>query len=131
MAATITDVTNWSPVIPLLPSTATTASPNPVQLQGLQRHSGIVVVVDVSAVTSTAGVTVSVVGVDRVSGNTWPILTSAAITTVSTTALRIHPGIAVVANQSTSDVLPPLVQINFTNTNSASITYSATAYLTY
>lgn len=125
----ILDATQAGPAVDILTSAARTTSPDTYEVQGIDRYSGLVVVCDVSAVVSTPSITVSILGVDRLSGNTWTILTSPAITAVGTTALKIHPGITTTANLAASDFLPPFTRIVVNHSNANSITYTVAAYL--
>jgi hypothetical protein len=130
VANQIIDVTQAGPAVYILNSASRTATPDTFEIQGIDRYSGLVVVCDVTAITSTPSITVAVQGVDRKSGKTWTILTSAAITATGTTVLKIRPGIAASANVAASDVLPPFTRIAVTHSNSNAITYSVAAYLT-
>lgn len=130
MANTTVDMTQAGPAAYLLTSASRTATPNTYEIQGIDRYTGLVVVVDVTAVTSTPSITVAIQGVDRLSGKTWTILTSAAITATGTTVLKVRPDITASANLAASDVLPPFTRIAVTHGNSNAITYSVAAYLT-
>jgi hypothetical protein len=90
----------------------------------------MVVILDVTAVVTAPSVTVAVAGVDRLSGKTWPIVSSAAILATGTTVLRIAPGLLAVANLIVSDILPPVVRVSVTHLNGNSITYSLSAHVT-
>ena len=81
-------------------------------------------VINVSAVTATPSVVFTLKGVDPASGNTWLMLTSAAITATGTTALRIYPGVAVSAGVTANDVLPEGIDITATHADGDSITYT-------
>jgi hypothetical protein len=70
--------------------------------------TGLIVFIDVTAITGTSPtLTVNIQGKDKISGKYYNILSSAAITTVSTVVLRVFPSLATVANVSANDVLPP------------------------
>lgn len=131
MTNTIIDVTNAGSSVNLLNSAARTATPNSFELQGLISIIGVVAVLDVSAVVSTPSITLAVQGVDRLSGATWPILTSAAITATGTTVLRIHPDLTNATNSVAADVIPPVVRFVTTHSNANAITYTLAAYLSY
>jgi hypothetical protein len=81
-------------------------------------------VIDVSAVTGAASITVDVEAKDPVSGVYYSLLNSAAISTVSTVVLKIYPGITPVANAAASDILPREYRVTVTHANADSITYS-------
>lgn len=65
------------------------------------------VVIDVTAITGTVPMlTVTVEGKDQNTGKYYTILVSAAISTVSTTVLRIFPGAVAAANVTANDFVP-------------------------
>lgn len=103
--------------------TATTASGTQTNYNG----RGVNVFVDVTAITTAPSITVAIQGLDPVSGKWITLLTSAAITTVSTTHLRIYPGVAAAANTKADEALPRRWRVNVTHANADSITYSVGA----
>ena len=114
----------------VLPSAARTAAPNDQEFRGFAPSVlGVLVVVDVTSITSTPSLTVKVQGVDPRTGKTWDIVTSAAIVATGTTVLRVRPGITPVTNVAVADVLPPVFRISCTHADADSITYSVSAYL--
>lgn len=131
MANVLTSARGLGRVVSVLPSAARTATPDTVEILEFDSGvSGLALVVDSTAVTATGTLTVKIQGVDPVSGKTWDILTSTAISSVATTVLRVHPSIAAVANSAAADVLPPRVRILVTHGNAVSMTYSVTALFT-
>jgi hypothetical protein len=72
-------------------------------LQNIGRR-GVKLFINVSAAAGTY-LTVTIQGIDLISGLAYPLLTSAALG-VGQTTLTIYPGIASVANQSLDDILP-------------------------
>ena len=73
------------------------------------------IVIDVTAITGTTPtLTVSVEGKDPVSGKYYTILTSAAISTVSTTVLRIFPSATASANTIANDIIPRTFRVTST-----------------
>lgn len=102
-------------------STARTATSSAVETVG---SKGGVFIINVSAVSATPSVVFTIKGVDPGSDATWTILTSAAITSTGTTALKIYPGITAAANVAVSDILPEAVTITATHADGDSITYS-------
>lgn len=109
-------------------SAARTATPAAVVLAtGYAR--GLHLVVDVTAIVTAPSITVTLEQQDLASGKWYPLLTSAAITTVSTTVLKVYPGLPVAANASASDVLTEAVRVTATHANGNSITYSVSAHL--
>jgi len=115
--------------VPVYTSAARTATPDTQEFTELGPVAGLALVIDVTAVTATPSVTFRIQGVDRASGKTWDILTSAAITAVGTTVLRVGPGITATANVAVSDVIPPIIRITATHGDADSITYIATLHL--
>lgn len=90
-------------------------------------HSGSIgglFIIDVTAVTATPSVTFAINGVEPISGNTYNILTSAAITATGTTVLRVHPSLTAAANTIAKDILPGAMSITATHGDTDSITYS-------
>jgi hypothetical protein len=90
---------------------------------------GIVVVIDVTAVTSTPSVVFTIEGKDPTSGKYYTILASSAITGTGTTVLRVHPGLTAAANSVANDILPAVWRITATHADSDSITYTVGASL--
>ena len=86
-------------------------------------------VVDVTAISGSAEITVKIEGKDSVSEKTFTILESSAINATGTTVLTIHPGISDVANEKASDILPRNVKVTVTHANADSITYSVSALM--
>lgn len=130
MANQITDVVGRGRSFTVLPSAARTATPDTFEYEGAGRFaSGVIVVVDVTAVTATGSLTVKIQGVDRLSGKTWDILASAAINAVSTVVLRVHPDMTAALNVAAADMLPPVFRVAVTAANSVSMTYSVSAHL--
>jgi hypothetical protein len=110
-------------IITAYASAARTATPDTVELVDLSARA-LYVVIDVTAVTATPSVTFAIQGVDSVSGKAFAILTSAAITAVGTTVLRIGPGLTAAANVTANDNVPPRVRIVPTHGDADSITYT-------
>lgn len=111
---------------------ARTANPTDVDF-GTTGASGLIVVIKATAKSSTPSVVFTIKGVllDE-DGNevTWDILSSAAVTDVGTTVLRVSPGITTAANVAASDLVPDRVRIHAEHADSDSLTYSVHAVLT-
>ena len=113
----------------LLASAARTTTQSSGTLKNY-RGKGIVVVVDVTVNAGSAGsITVAIKGVDPTSGKTYSILSSAAITSVSTTVLKVYPGLTAAANSVVSDVLPQSFSVDVTANNANPVTYSVGYFL--
>lgn len=110
------------------PSAAYTAAPADFDIVGPADVSGLVVTLDVTAFVTAASVLVAVLGVDDVSGKTYPIGTMVALAAVGTTTLRIHPNnpTAAVTNgvQTQQGQIPPHIRIHVVQGNANSTTYS-------
>lgn len=113
----------------ILPSAARTATPDSFEYEVQGGASALILVIDVTAIVTAPTITVTIAGVDRVSGKTYTILASAAIVAVGTTVLKVGPGLPATANVSTNDYLPPVFRVTVTHGNGNSITYSVAALL--
>ena len=89
-------------------------------------YKGCIVVIDCTADPASASVTFKIQGVDPVSDSTWDILESAAVNSVTTRVLRVHPSLTASANLIAKDVLPDTIKIVATAADSDSLTYSVT-----
>jgi hypothetical protein len=63
-------------------------------------------IVDITAITATGTVTVTVFGIDPASGKLFQVIASAALGAVATTKLQIGPGLTAAANLVVSDFVP-------------------------
>lgn len=114
----------------VLPSAARTASPDTMEFEALGvDYHGVHLVIDVTAVTATPSVTVTIQGVDRLSGKVYTILASAAITATGTTVLKVGAGLTAAANLVANDLLPPVFRITVAHGDADSITYSVAGQL--
>ncbi len=110
-------------------SAARTATPDTKEFEVPLGAQGLTLVIDVTAVTSTPSTTFAIQGVDRVSGKTWAILTSAAIVGTGTTVLRVSPHLTAAANTIAKEHLPPVIRIVATHGNANSQTYTVAGHL--
>lgn len=127
MANNIVNVSAASPYFEVLPSAARTTAPDTQEFVVDRRGfgpSGLILTIDATVVTATQTITVTVSGVDRISGKLYTVLASAAIATASTVVLKINDGVAAVANVSTVEVLPPVFRVTVTIANGLTATYS-------
>lgn len=94
---------------------------------------GVVLVVDITAISGTTPtLTVTIEGKDSTSGKYYTLLTSAALSTVSTTALTVYPGVTVAANTAASAPLPKTWRVKYSiagTTPSVTATVSGTVIL--
>jgi hypothetical protein len=108
----------------VLASAARTATPPTDTIVVPPGTRGVLVVVDATAVTATPSVVVTIRGLDPASGKTVDLLVSAAIASVTTRVLRVHPELTASANLIAKDVVPNLIQIACVHADADSITYS-------
>jgi hypothetical protein len=106
--------------------TTTTASSDQVNYN---RAGMAHVVINVSAIGAAPSITCTIQGKDGVSSAYYTVLASAAITTVSTTVLRVGRGLTAAANTVANDFLPRTWRVNCVHANGDSITYSIGASL--
>jgi hypothetical protein len=116
----------------VLPSAARTTTPDTqefeIQGRGYQ-YTGLHLIIDVTAVAATPLLTVTVDGVDRISGKTYNLITSAVIGTAVVTALKIAPGITPAANVAVAMNLPPVFRVTVSHGDADSATYSVAGML--
>lgn len=87
------------------------------------------VIIDVTAVTDTPALTVRIQGKDPASGKYYDILVSAAIATVSTTVLKVGPGLTAVANLVANDIVPSIWRVTVTHGDTDEAVWSGGANL--
>lgn len=87
------------------------------------------IIIDVTAVTATPALTVRIQGKDPASGKYYDILVSTAIATVSTTVLKVGPGLTAAANLVANDIVPSIWRVTVTHGDTDSATYSVGANL--
>lgn len=80
--------------------------------------------INVTAVTATPSVVFTLSGVSPVGDVDYTILTSAAITGVGLTVLRVSPHLTAAANTIAKDMLPSAMKVTATHADTDSITYS-------
>lgn len=96
-----------------------------------QSGQSLIIVIDWTAETDAgASIVYTIQGRDPVSGATWDILASAAITAVGTTVLRVSPHIAASANVIAKDIVPPHLRLKVDAADTKRVTYSVAAYFT-
>lgn len=107
---------------------ARTATPDTQQLE-VAGYRGLHLFINCTDSADTPSVVFTVLGVDPVSGLTYTILASAAVTGATTRILRVGPGLTASANLIVNDVLPPVIRISAVHADADSITYSVGASL--
>jgi hypothetical protein len=116
-----------APVI-LLPSAARTATLSTASMIN-SKYTGVMVYIKCTAIVSAPSVVPVIEALDTASGDWIPLVTGAAITSVSTKLLKVYPGLVAAANLTVNDVLPALWRVTLTHGNANSITYSVGASL--
>jgi hypothetical protein len=127
MANVIQNVLASAPYFEVLPSVARIAAPDTVEVVVDRRGfnpNALILTIDVTAVTDTPALTVTISRVDRVSGKLTTVLASAAIATVSTVVLKVGPDLAGAANSVALDYVPSVFRITCAHGDADSITYS-------
>lgn len=114
--------------IQLMASAARTATNNSGDKRNAV-HRGIRVHIKVTADPAAASVTYTLQGKDNITGDYYTLLASAPVAAVGDTFLHVYPGIAEVANQAKSAVLPPYWRLLATHADGDSMTYQCTAEL--
>lgn len=112
----------------LLASAARTAAVNSADFVNYNAR-GIHVITDISALTATGQITVTLEGKDPISGNYYDLLIGATLTATGTSVLKLYPGITASANASASDILPRDFRVSVAVANAVSITYSIAGVL--
>ena len=125
------DGTGWSMArgnieATLLASAARTATASSAD-QTNYNGRGALIVIDVTSITATPSLVVTVEAKDALSGKYVTLLTSAAITTVSTVQLAVYPGVTAAANLAVSMILPRTWRVTVTAADADSATYSVGA----
>lgn len=115
--------------VTVLASSARTAAPTVDVFNAVGGARSLVVTIDVTAATSSPSVVFTIQGYDSVSGKTYTLLASAAITGIGTTVLRVSPDLAVSANLIAKDIVPANWTVAAVHGNTDSITYTVGASL--
>lgn len=105
-------------------SAARTATPTPATIDNASGHSGLEVVVDVTAVSATPSVVFNIESKDPASDKWSLLLASAAVTTVSTNRYRVHPALTETANVDAADVVGRQLRVRPVHADADPITYS-------
>mgnify|MGYP001572234719 CR=1 FL=1 len=111
----------------LITAVAATTTQTSADQQNLVAR-GCIVVVDVTAIAATGSIVVTIQGKDPASGAYYTLVTSAAITTVSTNVFQIYPA-STVAASNYNGVLPVAWRVVVTPLNGVAISYTVGATL--
>lgn len=117
-------------LITYLSAAARTSTPAAQSVQFNTVARGVTIFINVTAVTATPDLVVTLEATDPVATTVvTPLLVSASIVTTGLYRLTLYPGIAPVANVAASDVLPRTWRIKAVHGDADSITYSIYAIL--
>ena len=112
----------------ILPSLASRTTSQTVGFSTIAPHGQpdtIAVVIDLTDLEAGApSLTVTLRGIDTVSGKTFDILTSTAISTVTTRVLRIGPAFTGNPNLVAKDIVPEEMELFVAHANANPVTYS-------
>ncbi len=109
-------------------SAARTATPTAVTVP-TGRYRYLDLTLDLTALAATPSLVVTVDARDSASGKFYNLITSAAITTVSTNTYRVGPGLTAAANLVANFVLPDSIRVTVTHGDADSATYTVGANL--
>lgn len=116
---------------------AGTASPNTKEFVSFSdEFGGLEVVFDVTTIGAAASLTLSILGVDELSGKTWPLATVVPVAATGTLVVRIHPANANAAATGTPAIqtvqgqIPGRFRIGVAHNNGTANTYTVAAHLT-
>ena len=90
---------------------------------------GAIIVFTMIDASASPSVTLSITGVEPVTGSTWTILTGTAITSNGVHVYRVYPSLTAAANATASDLLPRTWQVTATANNANSGTYKVNAII--
>lgn len=109
----------------LLASAARTATTVSDYVTNVVNGQQLAVVIDVTDVgEDSPSITATIQGFDPTTGKTWTILASAAISTVSTTVLRVSPHLTASANAIAKDIIPGMFRVSVAHDDADEITYA-------
>jgi hypothetical protein len=106
-----------------LASAARTAQTDSADLNNPDAR-GVVVVLDVTAITATPILTLLIQGKDPASGKYYTLLTGAAVSTVSTSTYVVYPGVTETASVDVASPLPATWRVRVQVADADSATYS-------
>ena len=122
-------------IVSILPSGARTVTPTDQAMlrgRGSDGYSGIRVLVNVSALTASPDLVVTVQGYNPITDQWFSVLIGTAITDVTGTGqyvYKVFPGATPSAGATANDVLPGTWRVITTHGDADSITYSVTVEL--
>lgn len=105
------------------PSAARTATVTSGNIKTLG-HESVNVVFDVSSITLTPSLTLSIEAYDLASNSWRSLLSGSAVTTVSNNVYKIGPQLTASANLVLKDYVPSIIRVLVTHLDADSATYS-------
>lgn len=113
----------------VFPSASRTSTPAPVTF--VNAHSNFLrVVLDLTSFVTAAQLTLTIDGLDSVSGKWINILTGPLVTSISTTVYIIGPGLGAVTNQVVNSMLVRNLRVGVAHGNTNAVVYSVGKQLT-
>jgi hypothetical protein len=116
-------------IVEIFPSAARTATPADASVSLPSGATALTLLVDVTAITATPTITVSIFGLVPGSDSEYVLLESSGISSVSVTQLEVGPGLVESANHAVSALLPQELMVRVTHGDADSITYAVWAIL--
>ncbi len=112
----------------LLTNSARTATTETVDQDNFNWR-GMHAILNVTSITGSPSITFRLQGKDETLNVYYDLLVSSAIATPGVNVFKLYPGIAPIANNAASDILPRIWRIQIEHANSDSITYGVSANL--
>lgn len=116
-------------LVEIFSEAARTTSPTDQSVSLPSGATALTLLVDVTSLTATPTITVSIKGAVPGTGTEYTILESSGISAVGVTQLEIGPGLVESANHATSALLPQELIISVTHSDADEITYTVWAIL--
>jgi len=114
--------------ITLINASSVTTTQTSTQQTNYNGRGAIIIFTMIDA-SASPSVTLSITGVEPVTGSTWTILTGSAITANGVHVYRVYPSLTAVANTTASDIIPRTWEVTATANNSNSGTYKVNAII--
>lgn len=122
MASRVTLINNNSSQVVLASASRTTTQTSPDI--GTAGGGRLHVILDITDVSASPSITLTIKGKDPASGKYYTLLAGAAVTTAVTTVYRVGPGLTASANAVANDMVPAVIQILVTAGNANACIYS-------
>ncbi len=112
----------------LLESAARTATNNTGTIRN-RYHRGLIVTLDITVVPAIETVTLTIQGVDPLTGKLYTILASVLEAAAVTIIMRVHPMLTAAANLIAQDVMPEEWRVLVSHSAAGTFNYSVSAQL--